>query len=274
MKPKDSDLPDTSIKNLADIEMKIGESASTAVQAYNSALYALKNYNLDVQRVIEDSVVDLDPKIWDSLKSKRETKDIAIKEAETRAAEAVQYINKLKILLNKKDFEASNTTKEQVKHNIQKVQEDITKAKKEFEQERKISDITDKYWSRVQQARKFFAEELETLFPTIKIEEKKLHVDASDFDLFVLHAFSNVLFYQKELAKLETISDAKLQQAIDGARRGGNTELLTKAQIQQQLEKEKRCIEDCYEKRVSVQFYRRDVNDDVHVLVFGIEMRG
>lgn len=197
MKPKESDLKDTSIKNLAEIEKKIGESASVAVQAYNSALYALKNYNLDVERIIEDSVVELDPKIWDSLKTKRETKDNAIQAAETSAAEAVQYINKLKLLLNKKDFEASDTTKEQVKHNIQKVQEDINKAKKELDQERKISDITEKYWARVQEARRYFSQELETLFPTVKLDEKKLHVEESDFDLFVLHAFTNLLFTKR-----------------------------------------------------------------------------
>lgn len=253
MKPKESDLRDTSLKNLADIEKKIGESASIAVQAYNSALYALRNYNLDVERIIEDSVTVLDPQIWDSLKTKREVKDKTLKDAETSAAEAVQYINKLKILLNKKDFEGSNTAKEQVRHNIQQVQDDIAKAKKELEQELKLSNITEKYWARVQEARKYFAQELETLFPTINLDEKKLHVDESDFDLFVLHAFTNVLFYQKELAKLDTISDARLQQAVDTARRG-NAEVLTRAQIQQELNKEKRRIEECYEMRVSFLF--------------------
>lgn len=249
MKPKDGSLPETHPKNLAELEKKICETAEAAVQSYNTALYALKNYNLDVQKVVENSVEDLDPQIWTSLKAKREAKDKAVKEAESSAEQAVQYVNKLKLLVSKKDFEASSVTKDQIKHNIQKVQDDINQAKKELDQERKLTNITDKYWHQIQEARQHFASELETLFPNVKIEEKQLHVDETDFDLFVLHAYKSALFYQKELAKLETVIDTKLQQAVENARRG-NAELLVDAQLLCAVEKERRQIQECYRLQV------------------------
>lgn len=121
VKPTDADLPDTHPRNMADLERKLVESAKVAVQAYNSALYALKNYNLDVQKVVESSIDSLDPQIWTSLRTKRDAKDKTLKEAEEAAAEAVQYVNKMKNVVAKKQFESSDTTKEQVKYNIQKV---------------------------------------------------------------------------------------------------------------------------------------------------------
>lgn len=113
-----------------------------------------------------------------------------------------------------------------------------------------MSDVSEKYWDKVRSARTHFADELETLFPTINFEEKKMHVDPSDFDLFVLHAYSNVLFYQKELAKLETVEHEKLQYALAQAKRG-DTELLTKAQVECEVEKERRKLQECYQMQVN-----------------------
>lgn len=250
VKPKERELPDTHPKNLAEIERNVGDYASKAVQAYNKAVFALRNYNRDIQEIIEQTVDRIDPELWQSLRTKTLVKNKALEEAEVAAAEALQYINKLKLLISKKEFEGTESVKEQVRHNIQKVQNDINSAKKELEDERKVSNITEKYWAKVEEARKHFAEELETLFPSVKIDEKKLKIDAEDLDLFVLQAYSNVLFYQKELSKLETITDTKLKDALDAARKG-NTEVLTKAQLDMQLEKDRRRMQECFQLQVS-----------------------
>lgn len=252
MKPKERELPDTHPKNLAEIERNVGDYASKAVQSYNKAVFALRNYNRDIQEIIEQTVDRIEPELWQSLRTKTLVKNKALEEAEVAAAEALQYINKLKLLISKKEFEGTESVKEQVRHNIQKVQNDINNAKKELEDERKVSNITEKYWAKVEEARKHFAEELETLFPSVKIDEKKLKIDPDDLDLFVLQAYSNVLFYQKELSKLETITDQKLKDALDAARKG-NTEVLTKAQLELQLEKDRRRMQECFQLQVSAR---------------------
>lgn len=253
VKPTENILPDTHPKNLSEIEKNVADYASQAVQAYNKAVYALRNYNRDIQEVIEQTVDRLDPDLWGSLRSKTLVKNKALEEAEVSANEAVQYINKLKGLISKKEFEGSESVKEQVRHNIQKVQDDINAAKKELDDEIRISNITEKYWAKVEDARKHFAQELETLFPSVKIDDKKMKIDEDDLDLFVLHAYSNVLFYQKELSKLETLTDAKLKDALEAARKG-NVETLTKAQIDLQLEKDRRHMQECFQLQVRQSF--------------------
>jgi hypothetical protein len=44
---------------------------------------------------------------------------------------------------------------------------------------------------------------LKVLFPGIRITDKQMRLDEGDIDLFIVHAVSNVLYYQKELKKLE-----------------------------------------------------------------------
>lgn len=46
-------------------------------------------------------------------------------------------------------------------------------------------------------------DELKVLFPGIRISEKQMVLNEGDIDLFLAYAVSTVLYYQKELKKLE-----------------------------------------------------------------------
>jgi hypothetical protein len=46
-------------------------------------------------------------------------------------------------------------------------------------------------------------DELKVLFPGIRLGDKQMRLDEGDIDLFIVHVLSNVLYYQKEMKKLE-----------------------------------------------------------------------
>lgn len=46
-------------------------------------------------------------------------------------------------------------------------------------------------------------DELKVLFPGVRIGEKQMVLNEGDIDLFLVYAVSTVLYYQKELKKLE-----------------------------------------------------------------------
>lgn len=146
-------------------------------------------------------------------------------------------------------FEAPDSTKQIIRSNITKVQDDIEKAKNELETTQKLGSVAEKYWDKVEKARQYFSEELESLFPTIDISKKKLNVTEEDLDLFILHTYAHVLFYQKELAKMETLMQEKLHAAVEAAKRGGG-EFLTTAQVCEALEQEKRKLNLCFQQQV------------------------
>ncbi|KAJ8941843.1 hypothetical protein NQ318_005126 [Aromia moschata] len=215
---------------LCELKENIRKSAEEAVNAYNKAVYILKVYNQDIEYIIDEAVNEIKPDTWERVKNKTRSKVECIKRAQEKAEEATKDINKLKELVSSQNFDAPRTTKELIKNNIAKVQEDIYNAKKELDLEQRKGNVTEKYWDKVEKARQHFSEEMESLFPSIDLSKKKLSISSEDLDLFVLHTYANILFYQKELAKMQTIINEKMQQAVEAARKGGG-EPLTNAQI-------------------------------------------
>lgn len=240
---------ETQPKSIVELETRIGESASATVQAYNKAVYALKNYNHDVQVIIEDSIERIDPNIWNLLRGKTKAKDEALQNAEKNAKETEKDMVKLTDILSQPELtDAPSTIKQQAELNMKKVRDDITNAKKELEEVLNESNLTEKYWKKVENARNHFIDEIEILFPGVDISDKKLDLQGGELDLFILHAFANVLYYQKELYKLQILEDQKIKVALENARRG-SSDILSDAQITQLVEKEKRNLSGEFQKK-------------------------
>jgi hypothetical protein len=53
-------------------------------------------------------------------------------------------------------------------------------------------------------------DELKVLFPGIRISDRQMRLNEEDVDLFITYAVSNILYYQKELKKLEVRGFHKL----------------------------------------------------------------
>ncbi|XP_022918514.1 MICOS complex subunit Mic60 isoform X1 [Onthophagus taurus] len=246
-KPPEMPLPPDHPKNLVDIERDINNAASQAVKAYNTAIYALKNYMMDVDDFVENSVDKIDPSIWSSLKVKAIAKEEAITKAEDEAAVAMRNLKKLKDLITR-NASLTEDVKDQAIRNLNKVSEDIATAKRELEAEKKMSNIADKYWNKVSDARQTFADELKILFPNMDLSQKKIGISEGDLDLFIIQAMSKVMFYQKELYRMETLGDERLGKAVDAARKGG-LEVLTTEQVCKEMDKSRRKIEEEFQKK-------------------------
>ncbi|XP_018568213.1 MICOS complex subunit Mic60 isoform X1 [Anoplophora glabripennis] len=249
VKPTSNEAEGFDTANLRELEDNICKSAEEAVNAYNKAVFILKTYNQDIEYIIDEAVNEIKPEMWDEVRRKTRSKQECIRRAQEKADEATKDINKLKEMVSSPKFDVPATTKDLIRTNISKVQEDIVKAKKELEAEQKSGSVTEKYWDKVEKARNHFSLELESLFPCIDISQKELRVNEEDLDLFVLHTYANVLFYQKELAKMETIIQEKVRQAVEAARKGGG-EPLTNAQICEALDQEKRRLALCFQQQL------------------------
>ncbi|KAL1490933.1 hypothetical protein ABEB36_011602 [Hypothenemus hampei] len=247
-KPK-PELNATSAECLADLEQKICKSAEEAVNTYNKAVRILLSYNQDIEYIIDEAVNTIKPEIWDRIRNKTRQKNECIRMAQEKADAATRDVNKLKELVSSPDFQAPENTKIIIRNNITKVQDDIEAAKKALDLELKRGSVTEKYWDKVDKARKNFSEELEILFPNIDISKKQISVNQEELDLFILHVYANVLFYQKELAKMETLLQNRIDQAVEQARKGG-LEPLSVAQICEAVEQEKRHLILCFQQQV------------------------
>lgn len=248
VKPKLEDLPETHTKNLLQLEEELCTISADAVNAYHKALYNLKKFNQEVECIVDESIDQITTETWAAIKGKAREKDNSIKEAQERAETALAKASKLANLVTEPEFEATESSREILLTNIRKIQKDIEDSKQELHLESKQGSLAYKYWQQVQNARQHFSEELESLFPTIDLRSRELKINGEDLDLFLMHAYSHVLYYQKELAKMETLAQDKVAKAVESVRKGGG-EALSAAQICEAVEQEKRKITLCYQKQ-------------------------
>ncbi|CAG9766278.1 unnamed protein product [Ceutorhynchus assimilis] len=234
---------------LAELEAKICHSAEEAVNAYHKAVHVLLSYNQDIEYMLDEAVNQVEPEIWEKIRLKTRHKNECLKRAQEKADEASRDVNRLKELIASPDFDAPENTKSIIRNNISKVQDDINTAKKELEIELQHGSVTEKYWDKVEVARKNFSNELEILFPDIDISQKRLIIRESELDLFILHIYAHVLFHQKELAKIETVLQSRVDIAVEQAKKGG-LEPLTVAQICEAVEQERRRLTACFQQQL------------------------
>lgn len=130
---------------------------------------------------------------------------------------------------------------ESVRRNIRLVSDQLNNAKDELYNAKDSAALSEKYWKKVEEARNYFVDQVESLFPGVDLSAKKLNLSKEDVDLFILHAYSHVLAYQKELQKLHIEGEVRLRRALD-ALKGDDQSEAVKAQLDYSLEKEKQLL--------------------------------
>ncbi|XP_055544802.1 MICOS complex subunit Mic60 isoform X2 [Wyeomyia smithii] len=226
-------------KSISDLERQIDVAAATAIKEYEKAVQILKNYTETVRKVVDESVDKLDNTSWTLLRNRTSARDTALMAAEEAAEKAREHIEKLKHLLDGRELKCSDDLKSEARKNIASYLEHLNKAKEDVYRARDVANMGEKYWKKVETARNFFIDEIESLFPGIKLNEKKLNMSKEDLDLFILHAFIQVSAHQKELQKLQIEGEQQLKRALEAVR-GTDQSDAVKAQLEYEMAKEKR----------------------------------
>lgn len=130
---------------------------------------------------------------------------------------------------------------ENVKRNIQLISDQLNKKRDELYDAKDAANISEKYWKKVEEARNYFVDQVEALFPGVDLSAKKLNLSKDDVDLFILHAYSHVLAYQKELQKIHIEGETRLRRALD-ALKGDDQSEAVKSQLDYLLDKEKQVL--------------------------------
>jgi len=240
--------PETHPVNVADLEGKISTLAIAAVAAYGDAVNTIRDYSHNISVIIDDSVETLDADVWDKLKKLIKRKDEAVAKAEATAKEALDSIERMKNVIRDGIDNVSSELLEKADRNVERVLTAVTDAKNELEEVKRKANVTEKYWDKVEAARNFFEDELKVLFPGIRINEKQMVLSEGDIDLFLAYAVSTVLYYQKELKKLETVGEERIKRALEKVHSEDDAELIA-AKVQAQLDKERRELELEYQKK-------------------------
>ncbi|XP_037729680.1 MICOS complex subunit Mic60 isoform X2 [Drosophila subpulchrella] len=234
-KPKEDPLP----REVVELEKAIELAAQLAVKEYNSAIGVLKGFNDDVRKVVDKAVENGENSLWTTLKNRASARDTAVATAERAAREAQEKIVACEIALSAAATAQNAKKVEAVRDKIKKLVDHIGNVKDELYRHKDTASVSDKYWRNVEKARNYFIDEIESIFPGLSLAEKKLNLSKEDLDLFILHAYTHVLAYQKELQRLQTDGELRLKRAIDSVRGDNDSEAL-RAQLEYHLEAERR----------------------------------
>uniref|UniRef100_A0A182MLL2 MICOS complex subunit MIC60 n=1 Tax=Anopheles culicifacies TaxID=139723 RepID=A0A182MLL2_9DIPT len=226
-------------KSISDLEQQVEVAATIAIKEYGQAVDVLKKYTDDVRKVVDESIDKLDSTSWTTLRNRTSARDTALEAAETAADQAKANIEKLHALLNSREIKCSDELKDKARQNIAAYLEHLKKAKDEVYAARDLATLGEKYWKRVESARNYFVDEMESLFPGINLSERKLNLSKDELDLFILHAYTQVIAHQKELQKLQIEGDQNLRRALEAVRGSDQAEEV-KARLEYEIAKEKR----------------------------------
>uniref|UniRef100_A0A0A9W6B1 MICOS complex subunit MIC60 n=2 Tax=Lygus hesperus TaxID=30085 RepID=A0A0A9W6B1_LYGHE len=246
-KDKGSDPHDDRVPaDLGALQSEVGKHVEDAIKGYKEAICILKAYTDDVNHIVESSVEKQDPKIWPELREKSQKKEEKVKKAIDAVARNEMRLYHLERYLQNLPGTEEEKKKagEEVKHSMKT----LKTVKDEFTREKNMANVTNTYWTMVHQAREHFQDELQTLFPNFSLSDKSMKLAEAEMDLFILYAFQTILFYQKELTKLDTVGQAKLKVALEKSHIGDPDAI--ECVIEQEVEKEKRKICSDYQKKL------------------------
>ncbi|CAD6994257.1 MICOS complex subunit Mic60 [Ceratitis capitata] len=241
--------PEPLPKDVTDLESAVEVAAALAVKEYNKAIGILKSFNNDVRKVVDEAIENVDTSMWVSLKNRTGARDTSVATAEKSAREAIDKIEKCEIALSKAANSDNHDQIIAIRKKVKTLMEHINHVKDELYQHKDLATMSEKYWRNVEKARNYFIEEIESIFPGLNLSDQKLSLSKEDLDLFIMHAYSHVLAYQKELQRLQTDGEIRLKRAID-AFRGDNESEAVKAQLEYLLEAEKRKLAIEHQKKI------------------------
>lgn len=253
-KPKKNETKSESPKantpqKLADLEAEITRHTKNAVETYNQAVNAIRDQARFVQELVSSDLNRLPPQLWPTLKEKSEICYNLLETAEENARNAKARMDEIERVLSSGEVAAPASVKEHLERNIKRMKTDIEKACQESEDEKLNSNVTKGLWSKVQEARRHWQEELETLFPGVNLDDQNIAGIANEIGQFALHSYVNVQYYQKELAKLEMTADKKLRDAIEKSTKSNDTSALVAAAVEVELESERRELDVQYQRK-------------------------
>lgn len=130
---------------------------------------------------------------------------------------------------------------EKTRRSILLISDQLNKSKDELYNAKDSAQLSEKYWKKVEEARNYFVDQVQSLFPGVDLSSKSLNLAKNELDLFIMHAYSHVLAYQKELQKLHTEGETRLRRALDSLKGEDQTEAINH-QLDYLLEKERQAM--------------------------------
>ncbi|XP_060833624.1 MICOS complex subunit Mic60-like isoform X2 [Rhopalosiphum padi] len=188
--------------------------------SYSEALDALKSYYELANGTVNNVSHKHNTIILKKLQKASLEKDELFQTARVNAHEARKRLDQMQYSLDDSKNDFTNEEKETIKNNIMKLKTEIKTLEKNFETEKEDLLLFNKYNGQVMNIRKQFSEELQSLFPHVRLDDKNLKLTDAEFKVFVDYITQKLMFYQNELFKQEIIGEEQVNDVVHALKNG------------------------------------------------------
>ncbi|XP_027837338.1 MICOS complex subunit Mic60-like isoform X1 [Aphis gossypii] len=224
--------------NLTRIRSEATQIINEVSNSYSEALDALKNYYELVNGTVNNIPQKNNSITLKKLQKVSLEKDELFQTAKVNAQEARKRLDQMQYSLDDSKNDVTNEEKEIIKNNIMELKMKIKTLEKNFETEKDDLLLFNKYNGQIMNIRKQFSEELQSLFPHVRLDEKNLKLTEAEFKVFIDFITQKLMFYQNEMLKQEIIGEEQVNDVVH-ALKNGNPEAINKV-IGFQVEKNRR----------------------------------
>ncbi|XP_047512095.1 MICOS complex subunit Mic60 isoform X1 [Pieris napi] len=200
-------------KDMVELEHDMHENTKSAIDNYKKATKFCAEYNKALYRIIEAPLEDLDKKQFTSLQGAVNERNATVAKAKETSAKAKCAIETLDRMI-KAGVQAPPESIAATQRYIKQFRADLSQAENEYKECLEKAVLSDKYWNKVEAARKAYKDELQMLFPGVNLAARKLELKG-DTDLLLLYTLKQVQYLQNEIAELQTTRDLKIKRAIE-----------------------------------------------------------
>ncbi|KAL4708602.1 hypothetical protein ACJJTC_014210 [Scirpophaga incertulas] len=208
-------------KDMVELEHEMHENTKIAIDRFKNATKHATEYNQALFKIVESSLGDLDKKHYMTLQGAKESRDKEAAKAQDAYAKAKMAIAPPEIVTATLRY-------------IKQFRGDLATAEKTYQEVFDKAVLSDKYWNKVEVARRAYKRELEALFPGIDISARNLNIKG-DTDLLLLYTLKQIQYLQNELAELQTVRDLKINRAIECH----DEKAIIEAKVEEVIKKEK-----------------------------------
>jgi mitofilin len=205
-----------------------------------------------MQKVMQLNLTVKDEDAWNEMFLVAQSKSDKAKSVEVKEGEALLAITKVldNIYAWRKSDETSDNTELDLaaeSANAMIYQMDQAKAKVAAVETEALA--MEKFRDLVEAGKEEFHKEMASIMPDVELGEKSGALSEYELNMFITHAYKKVLFLQQEVARQQTMEQAKLSKALEMQRK--EAEAIAKKYTDEELEKQAKEMKEDHEKRVS-----------------------
>jgi len=237
---------------LSELCQMMEDAVRAAVTEFDGYSAEVVNHINLMLKVMELNLAVKDEDAWNEMFLAAQSKSEKAKSVELKEREALIAITKVmdNIANWRKDcINSDNQELDLAEENANVMIYQIDQAKAKVEAVQTEALAMEKFHDLVEAGKEEFHKEMASIMPDVELGQKSGKLSEYELNMFITHAYKKVLFLQQEVAKQQTLEQAKLSKALESQKK--EAEAIAMKHKEEELEKQAKEMKEEQDKKIS-----------------------